>query len=79
MEDKSRPKPPIESLLTVKEVASIMGIAEKTLRNKLARRNGSAPVPVKSANGYNIMFDADDVRAWIIAHKEKYTTTNGGK
>lgn len=71
MHDKQRAGGSLPRLLTVGEVAEMLGIAPKTLRNKLARRDGSAPTPIKSANGYNIRFSPVDVEAWIAAHRDQ--------
>lgn len=74
MHDKQHEDGSLPRLLTVAEVAARLGIAPKTLRNKLARRDGSAPTPIKSANGYNIRFAKADVEAWIADHRDTNNT-----
>lgn len=66
----SEPDCTIPKLLTVDEVAAILGIKPKTLRNKLLRRDGSAPRPIKTANGYNIRFSPVDVQEWLANNRE---------
>lgn len=64
----------IPNLLTVPEVAAIMRIKPKTLRNRMARDNGSAPPVVR--DGYWVRFERAAVEAWIAAHTDNQ---NGSK
>jgi len=63
--------PSDDNLLTVKQVAELLGIAPKTLRNRLGRGDGSAPVAVKTSNGYNIRFERSAIADWIKANRTK--------
>ena len=59
----------MDDLLTVAPIAKMLGIKPKTLRNKLAKRNGSAPEAVKVDGGYWIRFEPSAVAAWIASHR----------
>ncbi len=56
--------------LNVRQVAALLGIQPKTLRKRLAKRNGTAPRPIKAANGYNLVFLRADVEQWIADHRD---------
>lgn len=58
----------MEDLMTINELAAILRIKPKTLRNRLARKDGSAPPAIKTSNGYNIRFDRQAVADWIAGN-----------
>lgn len=68
----------IPNLLTVPEVAAIMRIKPKTLRNRMARKNGSAPPSVKDDGGYWVRFERSAVEAWIAQHTDTTTDNQNG-
>jgi len=61
---------PVPESLSIHQVAALLGITPKTLRNRLAKKNGSAPLPIRAANGYNLVWLRPDVEQWLADHRE---------
>ena len=58
--------------LSVQQVADLLGWTTKTLRNRMARHNGSAPEAVKRpGSNYFIEFELSTVSAWLATRKSK--------
>lgn len=79
MEDNHKPAavpdgipPGTPDRLSVQQVADLLGWTTKTLRNRMARHNGSAPEAVKrTGSNYFIEFELSTVSAWLATRKSK--------
>ena len=55
----------MEKLLTVKELADLLGFAEKTIRWKVVRCPEALPPTIKIPHSNIIRFRESDVKAWL--------------
>ena len=57
----------MEELLTIDELAAVLGVTVKGIRRRLERRSPSAPVPLLVPGSTRLRWRQSDAEAWLAA------------